>query len=278
MIDTLITGQIPDSAVDYSGSTGNVYHDYKIKFEKSTPSKAANNWTTEHKIHPQTHSPALSRMEYSNDWVIVTLLLSVTILGWIQFFFKKSFNQTLMASFVYKDAATLYKNQNSVSNRISLIMNFLFFINFSVYLLLFIEKNSGSQDGIERITRFGLIVGVLAVYILVKNFLYYSTAVLFDILKIVKEYVYNGSIYNKLAGVLILPIILAYAFLPEEIAGWVGYLGILVFILTYLMQLIRGFQIILRNGYTLTYGFLYLLTIELLPLALLVKWVLIRSS
>ncbi|MCF8294989.1 MAG: DUF4271 domain-containing protein [Bacteroidales bacterium] len=278
MVDTVSGSQFTDSSSNFGGSSGNMYHDYKIKFETPPQTPLEKPEYSTHQAHLNEQSPAMSLQDYSNDWIIVLLLLSITIFGWIQFFFKKSFNQTYTASFVYKDAVTLYKNRNSVSNRISWILNFLFFINYSVYVLLFIEKNSGAMNDKERLVRFAVILGVLLIFIMIKNLLYYSTAVLFDILKVVKEYVYNGSIYNKLAGILILPVLLAYAFLPDPFSSWMGYLGIFIFLFTYFLQLFRGFQIVLRNGYSLRYSLLYLLTIELLPLALLVKWVLIRSN
>lgn len=277
MINEQISNSFTDTVVDYSRQNGNVYHDYKIQYEGNQAQKPLNTWVTRQEAQASRPSPVHSRQEVSNDWIVVTLLLSVAILGWIQFFFKKTFTQTLKASFMYKDAVILFKNQNSVSNRISFILNFLFYVNFSVYILLFMEKTTGSTNDMERLTRFGFIAAVLLIFILIKNFLYYSTGALFDIGKIVREYVYNGSIYNKFSGILILPIILAYAFLPDSIGTWIGYLGFVVFLVTYLMQLFRGVLIVKKNGYSLSYSLLYLITIELLPLILLVKWVTLNN-
>jgi hypothetical protein len=238
------------------------------------PPKAVTQSTSRNTSDPSISG--ISRMQQeiqSSDWIIVILLLSLATIGWIQYYFRKIIGQFLKAGFVYKNAQVLFNNQNSVTNRISNILNILFLFDFSLFVLLFIDYNYPGSFGMSKILSYGLILGVLLGFLLIKALLYYVSGALFDILKIIREYVFNGSIYNKLAGVMILPLILIYAFIPDQYQSFFGFLGIGVFVITYLMQISRGIQIVLRNNYSLIYSFLYFLTIEILPLALFLKWV-----
>lgn len=224
----------------------------------------------------ETGISGISRVQaeiQNNDWIIVILLLSLATVGWIQYYFKKIFAQFLRAGFVYKDAQVLFNNQNSVTNRISTILSILFLFDFSLFILLFLDYNFPGALGMTKLFRYGMVLGVLLAFLLFKAMLYYLSGSLFDILKIVKEYVFNGSIYNKLAGMMIMPLVLIYAFIPADYQSIFGFLGLAVFVITYLMQILRGIQLVVRQDYSLIYSFLYFITIEILPLALLLKWV-----
>lgn len=238
------------------------------------PDQNVNSYSNHPKSEPGINSLSQIQSEIqNNDWIIGILLISLATAGWIQYYFKKIFIQFLRAGFVYKDAQVLFNNQNSVTNRISTILSVLFLVDFSLFILLFLEFNFPGALGMNKLISYGIVSGVLLAFLLFKALLYYLSGALFDILKIVKEYVYNGSIYNKLAGIMIMPLILIYAFIPEVYRSVFGYLGVAIFAITYIMQILRGMQLVFRNDYSLIYSFLYFITIEILPLALLLKWV-----
>lgn len=258
----------------FNAASSAQYHANESLQRSYHPPKANNSHTSYSKTEPGLSGISRVQAELqNNDWIIVILLLSLATLGWIQYYFKKVFAQFLRAGFVYKDAQVLFNNQNSVTNRISTILSILFLFDFSLFILLFLDYNFPGALGMSKLLRYGSVLGVLLAFLLIKAMLYYLSGALFDILKIVKEYVFNGSIYNKLAGIMILPLILIYAFIPADYQTIFGFLGIGVFVLTYLMQILRGIQLVIRHNYSLIYSFLYFITIEILPLALLLKWV-----
>jgi hypothetical protein len=95
---------------------------------------------------------------------------------------------------------------------------------------------------------------------------------LFNRLKMFREYLYNAYIFNKLLGIAILPLLLFMVYtkgIVQEVFHWAALVTITLVVL---MRIIRGIVFSFKRDVLIFYMFLYLCALEILPLALLYKW------
>jgi hypothetical protein len=217
--------------------------------------------------------PARTKVSSSGDWLFILLILSLFSVGYIRFLYRKVFSHSIRSAFSYQDAFKLYNEQNTMAKRVSFAMSILFFLNFALFLSYLFTWFGGGNEMIPPFTHFLYILGGLLLFILAKMLLFWILGSLFSIRTIISEYLFNGSIYNKLAGIAYLPIVIAVPYIFEPVNYILLYIGAALFLILYLMQLGRGFQIILRNRISLLYAFLYLCMIEIMPFLVLYKLV-----
>jgi hypothetical protein len=250
--------------VDQTGQLDHLNGDTVLKV-----SEEGNHTTTE-------IAPALNikvRNFISNDWILLLVLLTFFTVGWIRYFYGKVYLQTVRAAISYRESNRLFVEQNSLAKRVSFALNLVFFINFSLFIELAYNRINPLADAADRFNIFLIIIALLAGFILVKSILYWIMGFLFDSATIVREYVFSGSVYNKLAGIAYLPIILSIPYISESYRYILVNIGLIMFFLLYGLQLVRGIQIIFKNNSSWFYTILYLCTIEILPMLLLYKLV-----
>lgn len=83
------------------------------------------------------------------------------------------------------------------------------------------------------------------------------------------EYLYTVILMQVVMGLLLLPVVTVMSF-PGQVAWreWAWVLGVAIIALTILFRWVRATTIGLGNGVPLRYIFLYLCTLEILPVAL----------
>ncbi len=265
------------------------YADYKLSFQSTDLVRAEPSTLN----HPRENSEQLRSAEWnssseqvieqllpirpqeqvSNDWIVLLLIISISGVGLIRLQFGKLLQKTFRAAIFQKEAYSLFLDRNSTSNKVSFVLNGLFFLNFSLFLFLALEQSQALLPALTRPIQYLMLVGVLLSFLILKALIYYVSAYLFDSNKLVAEYVYNSSVYNRVAGIFILPIIAILPFMHPRFFSLLTYFGVGIFLITYLWQLLRGAQIISKNKSSLLYSFLYLCSVEILPLLLGFKWI-----
>ncbi len=233
--------------------------------------RGASSNNTLHELPPTLNIQ--TRNFISNDWILVVLLLTFFTLGWIRYFYGKVYLQSVRAVVSYRDSRRLFIEQNGLVKRISMTLNLVFFINFSLFLELALNYHNPQLNASNRFTMFLLVMAFLGAFIILKSIIYWVLGYLFNASAITKEYVYNSSIYNKLAGIAYLPLILAIPYVNVISQSALINTGFILFLLLYFLQLARGVQIIFKNNSSVFYTILYLCTIEILPMLVLYKLV-----
>jgi len=95
---------------------------------------------------------------------------------------------------------------------------------------------------------------------------------IFPFHKELRQYAYTITIFDFVVGIILVPIVIFFAFSPKDISQYFIYIGLAIIGLIYLYRSFRGLQI--ANKYLFLHKFhffLYLCTVEIAPLAILVK-------
>jgi hypothetical protein len=118
---------------------------------------------------------------------------------------------------------------------------------------------------------FGKTLAAVVVYFLTKKLAYRALGSIFIDAGDTSEFLFNMDNFNRGAGILLLPIVALIEYYPSENPMVVVFLGILTTSVFYIMLLKRGVSILLKKQFPIFYLFLYLCTLEILPLLLIYK-------
>ncbi|MFI5150597.1 MAG: DUF4271 domain-containing protein [Bacteroidia bacterium] len=93
------------------------------------------------------------------------------------------------------------------------------------------------------------------------------------------EYIYTILLFNKVAGLIMFPLVLLLAFARQLNPVHLLYIGISILSILLIYRLLRLIQVALStSGVSVLYLFLYLCTLEILPFVVIIKLFMIHFS
>jgi hypothetical protein len=209
--------------------------------------------------------------EFKNNWIFWILLAGFSILTITRYYHAKRLK--LLGSSIFKRAAALQLIRESpvYSHRSFFPMLSIYVISLTLLIHQSMEISSpGSGTGIMSLLVFGQFLGFYIAYVLLKFLVIWLISVTFKNTETAKEYIQNILIYNLVLGILLLPLLLLIIYTYHELFLYIA--GGLVLIIMGL-RFIRGIAIGLSDPkFTLFHLFLYLCTLEILPIAFAAKF------
>ena len=124
------------------------------------------------------------------------------------------------------------------------------------------------DGGLQYLFNLGLLVGIFFGRIVLVNL----AGFLFNRLRIFREYLYNSFIFNKLMGVIILPLLLFVVYTTGIVQKVFFWMALTVVALVIIMRFLRGVVFSFRKDVSIFYMFLYLCALEIVPVALLYRY------
>jgi hypothetical protein len=227
---------------------------------------------------PEINPQARNTVNY--DWLLGVFLFLVVLFVWIRIFYSKFFTTLANALVSYHLSFKLFEERNVLLHRVSIVLDFIYVLIFSVFIFELIEYTAGSGIGMHGITLFLLLLNIITIYALVRVVILRMTGSLFQVRPLFSEYIHNTFVVNKGLGIALFPVVVMGQYLPYKLVPIVLTLGIAIFIAAFFLKSMRSYQIILRRDVLLFYLILYLCTLEILPLLLGYKFVtaLIQSN
>ncbi len=228
---------------------------------------------TSHQLKTQGIRPVLF-MQYQPDWILGLILICFILLAWVQVFYRRRLRQILMAPYSKRFLSQLVRDGDLFYERISLASGLIYLITTSLFLYelyeLVLVKNV-----VRLIQGFPLYVMistfVLGFWIL-KTGLIRFLSFIFRTRQPTREYLLNILIFNIWVGICFLPLLIFVVYMKSVIFLWIC---IIIFTLFFLFRLVRGFFIgISITKFSYVFLFVYLCSLEILPLVILMKVVL----
>jgi len=178
---------------------------------------------------------------------------------------------TLFHSLVnYTASSRMFREKNYSFTHAAFRLEIMFYICISVFvfqIFAVLTADSSSHDFLDFAKLAGIIVG----YFVVKKQLYKLLGSLFIGVSDTSEILFNMGNYNRATGLILFPIVGLIAFNPFGSPVIAGVAGIATVVILYAMMLQRGISILLKKQVSIIYLFLYLCTLEFLPLLLVYK-------
>ena len=211
----------------------------------------------------QIHQPA---------WYFIYLVLLIGVFAWIRLYYGNILIQTVQASANFRGASRAFKDNSLFQNQLDQLLYLFYFLSMA-FLLFYLElridlRPYGLQGGLLYLFNLGLLTAVFFGRLILINI----AGFLFNRVTIMREYLYNMFIFNKLSGLLILPLMFLLVYTRGILQEMFFIIVIFVLSSIVIMRLIRGVVFSYRKEVLFFYMFLYLCALEIAPLVLLYRW------
>lgn len=212
--------------------------------------------------------------ETTNNWMFWLLLGVLVLFGWSRLFYKKQLDLLLSSVLHYNFAIKSIRNTSENSQSFSNILQFIFSVNIALFSYQIF--NYFSPTSITGIKAIGIVLAVCIGFLLmygIKDFLYRMLGFVFNEPAYTYEYLFNVHLYNRVLGIFLFPVVISFAFVQKHVIDHklILYAGALLIITFFIFRIIRGIQISIKANVSILYMFLYFCTLEILPIAVLVK-------
>ena len=204
-------------------------------------------------------------------WIPGLVILSLLLLTWIKMAYVQFLTPVLFSTFNYKEALKLYNSKNTPASNAFIILHLIFAVNSGLFLLFVAGYFNFNLPEISPPLLFLSASGFIVLLFAFKSAALSITGFLFDSSGFFAEYSHNISLYNKIFGILLMPVIVGLLYADPEVHGKLVYTGLAIGAVIYILQLVRGLEIIVRKEFSVFYLILYLCTFEILPLFAIYK-------
>ncbi len=211
-------------------------------------------------------------VDISFDWIPGVLLLALVLLAWIRIFYYKYIGQIFSSVLNYSISNKLLEAKNAVLSRVNTVLNFLFVLSLSLFVFEVLSIHKIHVLEFTSFNYFLICFGFITSFYLIKTLFIKISGHIFDGIDEVNEYLHNMFIINKTMGILLLPIVIALPYVPDNLTVIFLYSGYILISILLLISLIRSFQISIKINLSIFYLILYLCTLEILPFLLVVKF------
>lgn len=207
---------------------------------------------------------------HRHSWQLFLFLIVISILYAVLFgYFSEQSKQILAAAVKTQSRGLLERADSEMMKKVGKYMNLLFFSNVLLFIHALINHYGFFAQATtgEYLLLFSIVIGVFAIKYLFHRFL----GTLFKTEQETFLFLENLYLKYKLYGVFVFPIILTVLFSNTfaQVAVIVGILGFFImWIISTLFALRLGLML---KSFPKYYSFLYICTLEILPLALAVQ-------
>jgi hypothetical protein len=211
-------------------------------------------------------------VDFHPVWVFLYIFTLLGLFAWIRVYYGNIFSQTVQASTNFQVAVRMFKDKSTLQNQLDNILYGFYFLSLAYFLFFMEERLDLVPYKIHGILLYlfnlALLAGIFMARVILMNLL----GSLFNQLALFREYLYHTFIFNKLLGVSTLSLLLFVVFtrgVLQEVFIWIITSTVVTVLI---MRFIRGLTFSFRKDISIFYMFLYLCALELVPFALLFRW------
>ncbi|HSV87455.1 MAG TPA: DUF4271 domain-containing protein [Bacteroidales bacterium] len=239
------------------------------------PSPILKNWASfygvDNMLHPNEFNIRPIETQTTSNWVFWLMILCLGGFSYARMFFPYRSRQYFKAIFGIRNFNQFEREGGYFDEPPA----WVFFGNFVLIFSLLVVQTFSQTDlivvreDISDLALFGVITSMVLLFFLLKFLATSFIAWVFQTRGATSAYTRNIYLFNNCSGVVLLPVVIYNAYNPTMAALYVGWLFIIVI---NVFKVYRGAVLgNTRSGYSPYYLFLYLCTVELIPLLLIAK-------
>ena len=208
----------------------------------------------------------------STEWHFYFLVSMLIVYAVARAFLGQLLNRTYTAAVRYNTAVSMYKDNSQLQRQLDSVLYAFYFVSMGFFIMLLAQYFELFPYGLRNVELFFFFTALLIAMFFLRIIIVNMVGSVFYSLKLFRAYLYHSFIYNKLMGILALPMSIAIVYstgILNDIVVWTAF-GIMSVMI--LMRFYRGIIFSLKNHVLNFYLFLYLCALELVPMLLLYKW------
>lgn len=230
----------------------------------------------EHQLQVKTVNTA-SHLHYPSDWIVLSFLGCFIIVAWVQFFYFKRMRQIYYAPLSQRFLNLLTKEGDLLKERISIALTFVYLFTYSLFLsLIFKELIPGPLSGFRDYQVFAFCAAATFLFWMLKIYLIRLLGIVFRTSLTTKDYLQNILVSIFITGLILLPLLILTIFLHSDIFL---YITLITICLLYVFRVMRGYFIAISlKKFSYLFLFVYLCSLEILPLLVILKGLFLFSK
>ena len=209
------------------------------------------------------------------DWLVGVLVLSIILFASVRLIFNKYLNQLIQSTTNYSTFTRTFRERYFNLLHASFRLDLIFHLISALFIYQFLNAFKISVGGSKSYYSYLICLGTVIGYFWAKRIVYFIIGILTESKAEVQEYLFSITVYNRVLGLILLPVTATIAFVPVAQIEILLFAGLGIIVIFYLMSLIRGGKIFLKKHFSISYLILYLCTLEFLPLILIYNLMLI---
>jgi hypothetical protein len=227
-----------------------------------------------HKLKPAAYGVEKPVVK-SDNWAPVIFLALVVVVAVLRTRYFSRVRTLFNAFITNRFIGQLRREENVFTNRVNILLSVIYVWALSLFAYLSFESTLRDLlPGYRKWEIFLFLNGFIVVLYFVKIGLIRLFGFLFEMQKQAAEYIFGIFLYNQIAGIFLLPLLLGMLYISMFSVNILTLIGLGILIGLYLLRLGR---VILSAagapGISLYYLFLYLCTLEFLPLLIVIKFI-----
>lgn len=230
-----------------------------------------------HLLELKNPKPVIHYTRY--DYLVTAVLFfSYIMFVWLYVSNRKRLNQIVMGLYAGRYANQLAREEVSMGNRVMIFLSALFVFTMSLFFY-----QTATYFGLLPVNGMWSIFFIIALVIFsvygIKLLVIKMLGFLFETQKEIREYIISIFLFCNAVGLFMLPVVICLAFLKQVDPTVFIYTGVAIIVIFFLSRLVRGVIIGLSSTrVSKFYLFLYLCTLEMVPLAIMVKLFILRTA
>ncbi len=216
--------------------------------------------------------PVRAYKKTSFDWLTILLLLALMIFASIKIPYRKYLAHLFQSLVNFSTATRMFREREISLVHGSFRLEVYFYITFSVFVY-FVLAHFGTRIPLQSFNLYLFSLGITLGYFVVKRMIYMVIGNIVEGTSETMEYLYNLTNYNRVLGLFLFPVIAFVLFSPIFSQKFFIHIGLVLVGIFYFLSLQRGILILIKKQFSIYYLFLYLCTLEILPLLLIYKLV-----
>lgn len=222
------------------------------------------------------HSTPIINASTQSYWQGILLFILFSIYVVIRISEPKKILKIFISVFSLQEAKQLFREEFKLTKRISLLLG-IEFILIMAFLIQFTNKYFGLiLNDYSHLQQYLFFIGVICLAYLVKFLVNYVLALISANNELGKEYLFSVFIFSQTLGIAIFPLIVCLQFTKYP-AEWFLYPALIICAGFYGLRLFRSFIISsTEQNIGILYIFIYICALEILPLLVLIKFLLVN--
>lgn len=205
----------------------------------------------------------------TENWQVLILLVAVLLLGIVKAFSNNRYRLGLKALINYSVAQEIIREEQVFFHRSNIFLTIAHTLTLSLFLYQLKLELFNQSDNVAKFNEFLIIVVAIVITYFAKYLFSKLLFFVFNNTSTSVEYIFNVSLYNNLLGSLLIPILCVGYFTEVPFSQLLIYVVVPMSLLVFLFRSIRLVAIGRSIGLLYVYIFLYICSLEILPLVVL---------
>ena len=221
------------------------------------------------KVEPENlELPIREKNSSNNDWITILVILALILFASVRVAYSNYIAHLFQSLISYSTSFRLFRERNYPLSHGAFRLDIIFYFTFSIFIYQII--NAFKLELInENLAFYATGLGLVLGYFILKKIIYSVVGLVFESVSETSEYLFNMDSFNRTLGIVLFPVVVLINYYPAENPVFMVVIGIFVVGVFYAFLLQRGIFILLRKQFSIFYLFLYLCTLEFLPLFLI---------